>query len=145
MFPAAFAPWSDKKGTVKPSKNVVPIVSVGALNPNGTDALFSNTGPWVRTYATGASVVSTIPAFQGGWEPMVRTSAFGRVRETEDPDDYTGRFAIWSGTSFAAPLFAGRVAAALVGKLPARGKSESASNAVARSWKAVSSLTDLKP
>ena len=31
--------------------DALPIVSVGALNPNGnTDALFSNAGPWVRAY-----------------------------------------------------------------------------------------------
>ena len=77
--------------------------------------------------------------------PPAVTVAKPIVKDVVEQDDYTGRFAIWSGTSFAAPLFAGRVAAALVGKLPARGKSESASNAVARSWKAVSSLTDIKP
>ena len=45
MFPAAFAPWADGAGGVQPEDTVVPIMSVGALNPNGTDALFSNAGP----------------------------------------------------------------------------------------------------
>ena len=56
IFPAAWSPWLDEDETIiKPSPDVVPIVSVGALNPNGTDALFSNAGPWVRAYAYGAS------------------------------------------------------------------------------------------
>ena len=86
---------------------------VGALNPNGTDALFSNAGPWVRGRAFGASVMSTLPPFQGGLQPMARVEHGGEVRESIDPDDYTGGFALWSGTSFAAPLFAGHVAAAV--------------------------------
>ena len=34
MFPAAFTPWLDDGGTVHAEQDVVPIVSVGALNPN---------------------------------------------------------------------------------------------------------------
>jgi subtilisin family serine protease len=145
MFPAAFSPWEDGDGPIQASEDAVPVVSVGALNPNGTDALFTNTGPWVRAYATGASVVSTIPPFQGGWQPMVRTEAYQRIRETEDPDDYTSLFAIWSGTSFAAPLVAGRIAAKIAAELPAPGASEKAADAVERSWRAVSSLTGITP
>ena len=116
MFPAAFAPWADHKGGVPATPDCVPIVSVGALNPNGTDALFSNAGPWVRAYASGASVMSTLPpTFQGGLEPAARSEAYQRVRESIDPDDFTGSFAVWSGTSFSAPLLAGRVAERLVG------------------------------
>jgi subtilisin family serine protease len=119
MFPAAFTPWQDRRGPVKRRTGLVPITSVGALNPNGcTDALFSNAGPWVATYAEGASVLSTMPpAFQGGLEPLARTEAYQRTRESIDPDNYTGGFALWSGTSFAAPLFAGRVAARLVDRI----------------------------
>ena len=54
VFPAAFTPWLDDGGTVHAEQGVVPIVSVGALNPNRTtDALFSNTGT-VGPYATPA-------------------------------------------------------------------------------------------
>src|SRR6195952_4532724 len=73
IFPAAFAPWADGEGGMKASAGAIPIVSVGALNPNGSDALFSNAGPWVRAYAPGASVLSTLPpSFQGGLEPAAR-------------------------------------------------------------------------
>jgi subtilisin family serine protease len=119
------------------------VVSVGALNPNGTDAMFTNAGPWVRTYAPGASVVSTTPPFQGGWQPMARTEAYQRIRETEDPDDYTGAFAIWSGTSFAAPLVAGRIASALASALPPPDVPEASPNAVARGWAAVSTVAGI--
>jgi subtilisin family serine protease len=143
MFPAAFAPWADGSGGVQPEAGVVPIVSVGALNPNGTDALFSNAGPWVRVYAPGASVMSTLPPFQGGLEPTARTEAYMRERESVDPDDFTGTFALWSGTSFAAPLFAGRIAQELVDTIDP--DAEAREPAVARCWQALTSLTDLAP
>ena len=108
-------PGRTARAASRPSADVVPVVSVGALNPNGTDALFSNAGPWVRAYAPGAALMSTLPpTFQGGLEPAARTEAYMRTRESIDPDDFTGSFALWSGTSFAAPLFAGQVAARLV-------------------------------
>ena len=47
------------------------------------------------------------PGFQGGLEPVARTKAYQRVRESIDPDNFSAGFALWSGTSFAAPLFAG--------------------------------------
>ena len=52
-------------GRSRSTRRSRPIVSVGALNPNRTDALFSNAGPWVRAYVPGAAVVSTMPAFRG--------------------------------------------------------------------------------
>jgi serine protease len=121
---------------------VVPVVSVGALNPNGTDALFSNAGPWVRAFAPGAALMSTMPPFQGGLEPQARTEAYMRRRESIDPDDYTGTFALWSGTSFAAPLFAGQLAAQLVGGIKKR---DGRKAAVTRARRALSALTNLGP
>jgi subtilisin family serine protease len=121
------------------------VVSVGALNPNGTEARFSNTGPWVRVHERGASVMSTIPAFQGGLEPIARSEAFQRLREAPDPDDYTDQFALWSGTSFAAPLFAGKLAARMVGAMSPFGEPVSRAQAVERAWRVVELMTELRP
>jgi serine protease len=144
MFPAAFAPWADGKGGVPASKKCVPVTSVGALNPNGTDALFSNAGPWVRAYAPGAALLSTLPpTFQGGLQPAARTEAYMRVRESIDPDDFKGGFAVWSGTSFAAPLFAGRLASRLVDLVDPDHDDRAA--AVDRAWQALTGITDLTP
>jgi hypothetical protein len=115
LLPAAYPEFGVLDGA--------PLVAVGARNPNGTVALFSNTGTWVTTYAPGASVFSTMPPLSGGIQPSAKTRAFGLDREGIDPDDFTrsdpdaedgsrlGGFALWSGTSFAAPIVAGRIAA----------------------------------
>jgi subtilisin family serine protease len=143
MFPAAFTSWADGGG-VRPEADVVPVVSVGALNPNGTDALFSNAGPWVRVHVPGAAVMSTLPpTFQGGLEPQARTEAYMRRRESIDPDDFSSSFALWSGTSFSAPLFAGHVAAKLADTIDP--DDDGRAGAVRRGWKALTALTDLAP
>jgi len=104
MFPAAFPG----------DKGAAPLVAVGAKNPNGNSvALFSNTAPWVDVYACGVSVLSTFPSFDGGAQAVTRRDAHGQRRESLDPDDFTGGFAVWSGTSFAAPYVSGRLAALL--------------------------------
>ena len=128
----------------RPRRTASRSLSVGALNPNGTDALFSNAGPWVRAYAPGAAVLSTIPpTFEGGLEPAARSEAYQRIRESIDPDDFGGGFAVWSGTSFAAPLFAGRLAAQLVDRVDPDKDDRAA--AVERAWQALTGITDLTP
>jgi len=122
--PAALFAWGPESG-IDPADeaDLAPQVSVGALNPSARSvALFSNIGPWVRTYVVGVSVLSTLPvSFDGGTQAGMRDDAEDRRRETLDLDDFAGGFAVWSGTSFAAPIVAGRIAHELgTGALSAR-------------------------
>ncbi|MEV6445952.1 S8 family serine peptidase [Amycolatopsis sp. NPDC051716] len=109
FYPAAFAdqPLGGGSGPQ--------VISVGALNPDVTasKALFSNEGPWVRAWATGAGVVSTYPTdVRGTATADHEVPGFGR--NSFDPDDYSAGFAVWDGTSFAAPLAAAELGKALL-------------------------------
>jgi len=106
FYPAAFAPRAA----------AVPVISVGALNPNGAKAVFSNDGTWVTAWAQGAAVVSAYPVdANASRTPELRVRAAARGgRESLDPDDYSGGFAVWSGTSFSAPAMAALVAGSLL-------------------------------
>jgi subtilisin family serine protease len=120
MYPAAFAPYP---GGVIPGvlADELPVVAVGASNPDRSVALFSNEGPWVRAHRPGAALVSTLPPFDGSRAPTIEMDGMGdppgapepkgrNVRSTIDPDDFSSGFGIWSGTSFAAPILVGEVA-----------------------------------
>ena len=115
FYPAAFA-------LETPAAAQVPVISVGALNPNGTKASFSNDGHWVTAWARGAAVVSTYPpGIDGSRAPELRIPVDrkppGKLPpgcEALDPDDYSGGFAVWSGTSFSAPYLAALVAGAML-------------------------------
>jgi serine protease len=147
MFPAAFAPHN---GTTPPA-GAVPVVSVGAENPDGTIALFSNSGEWVTTFAVGGLVLSTLPTtMNAGSDPPARLvdPPTGRPRADVDPDGYAGGFALWSGTSFSAPIVAGRIAAALLGaSLDGDAPLEPGDreSTISRAWSAVTSVTGLRP
>jgi hypothetical protein len=106
-YPAAFATAGSPPETA--------LISVGAFNPNGTSrAYYSNFGEWVTAWAVGTSVVSCFPAIDGGANPELGLLDYERPpAESVDPDDFTGGFARWSGTSFAAAVIAGRLADAL--------------------------------
>ncbi|WP_433259986.1 S8 family serine peptidase [Actinosynnema sp. CS-041913] len=105
FYPAALAELPDAPGA-GPG-----VISVGALNPNTTKALFSNDGAWVTCWATGAGVVSTYPTDVSG----PRQAPTGdEDRSGLDPDDFRSGFAVWDGTSFATPLAAAAVANALI-------------------------------
>jgi subtilisin family serine protease len=110
-YPAAFAddPSFQDGGRL-------PMACVAALNPDSTVALFSNDGDWVNAEAPGANLVSTAPVVaQGAWTQDTVTVGPGSTqRGTVDPDSFSGGFSTWSGTSFAAPVLAGRYLAALV-------------------------------
>lgn len=140
-FPAAFAPWADGAGPIPAEPNVPPIVSVGALRPNGvTNAPFSNTGPWVRAYVPGSALMSTFPVFQGGPQPMAPSVALGQERQAIDADDFRAGFGVWSGSSFAAPLMAARLADRVQRDLES---GDDAASAVARAWSAIEELTSI--
>lgn len=71
------------------------VISVGALGPNGP-APFTNYGPWVQACAPGVDILSTF---------------FDLSQESarEDNRDFEG-WALWSGTSFSAPIVAAEIA-----------------------------------
>ena len=142
FYPAAFS--------LQPSP--VPVIAVGALNPNGSKALFSDGGRWVQAWAAGAAVVSTYPDdVNGSLTPQVRVPAHpGRLspeagrpddREALDLDDFRGGFATWSGTSFAAPLIAAHIAARLLEQAPVHSLDQPGGQAAAgRTLAALASL-----
>jgi serine protease len=110
FYPAAFAAMASQW----PLNSVV---SVGALNPNRRSiTIFSNGGSWVKAWDVGAAVVSTIPE---EYQHSLQARASTTDRETcaerasVDQDDFRGLFAVASGTSYAAPIMAGRIAGEL--------------------------------
>lgn len=113
------------------------VISVGALNPNHTKALFSNDNPsWVRCWAPGVALVSAFPRqIQGLASATLGRQAWAppklpKRRETQDLDDFSSGFAIWLGTSFAAPQVAAALAAAVIkprAGMPDLGKVDQAS------------------
>jgi subtilisin family serine protease len=73
------------------------VIAVGALDATGSGpTAFSNHGPWVDTWAVGEDV---------------RGAFVAATRELPAPPRPGGCFASWSGTSFAAPAVAGKIAA----------------------------------
>jgi subtilisin family serine protease len=112
FVPAALAADLPKRVT---ARSVPPLASVGATNPDGlTVALFSNDLTVVSAVRAGVSVVSTLPLTNGMGQPSSQVSVDGTVRCTVDPDDYTGGFGVWSGTSFSTPVLAAELASALI-------------------------------
>ncbi|MEV0390954.1 S8/S53 family peptidase [Nonomuraea sp. NPDC050643] len=95
--------------TAVPGPPLAPMLGVAAKNPDGTIAIFSNEHPAVRWRAPGAMVVSTFPPqFHGAQNATLSTGE----RASLD-GDAMGPFCGWSGTSFAAPIVAGVIAAEL--------------------------------
>ncbi len=120
LLPAGFTTFKDGKLPVATGR--LPLISVGALNPDGSVALFSNSGSWVACHSPGAALVSTLPMVDSAQRSGVDTGfappaerPVASWRATIDPDNFTG-FGTWSGTSFAAPVAAAAVAQALVDK-----------------------------
>lgn len=144
VFPAAWAPHVRRvDGRAEPldirdlRANYTPLLVVTASNPNGTLADFANDGPWVTSVRPGTNVHSTMPATANGALLPQRLSEGGR--ESVDPDDFTGGFATWSGTSFASPVLAGELAQYLLdGRIAGRG-----TDRVAAAWEAAHQATGL--
>jgi len=135
MYPAAFAPWPHG-----PAWQGVPVTSVGALNPNRSVAMFSNAGQWIVAHRPGAALMSCYPRIDGSEQSSYKLWVPDEGwRETVDPDDFSSGFAIWSGTSFAAPLMAGEIVQYLFkhGTEPCTQQ-----DAVTRSTKAVKACVD---
>jgi subtilisin family serine protease len=81
------------------------VVGVAALDGDQNPAPFTNYGAWVRACTAGVDVTSIFFRGFNGAEPSIGGY---------DPDDFEG-WAVWSGTSFAAP----RVVAALAQEVAA--------------------------
>jgi subtilisin family serine protease len=149
FYPAAFA--------TQAPPGQIPLISVGALNPNGSKALFSDGGRWVTAWASGAAMISTFPQDVNGSrtaEVKMRAhpanelpagQALPAAREALDPDDYSGGFAAWSGTSFAAPLLAAHVTRSLMGAAagPGSGLRLDVAGKVAATQRMVAALEEL--
>jgi hypothetical protein len=137
-YPAAFADAPHADGTV-------PVISVGALNPNGSRAVFSDDGRWVTAWASGAMVITTFPTdVNGALQPPVEERVNGHRRQTReglDPDDFSSGFVSWSGTSFAAPVLTAWLCQAMLAAAVAddelKLKLPTAANAVARAVHAI--------
>ncbi len=148
FYPAAF--------TQRPvPADQVPLISVGALNPNGSKAMFSDGGHWVTAWASGAAVVSTLPtdinasrtselrmrAHPGN--PMPPGVSLPGFRAALDPDDYSGGFGVWSGTSFSAPLLAAEIVRSLLKGAAESGLRLAPSDAQATTNRALAALKDM--
>ncbi|MDT4922147.1 MAG: hypothetical protein QOI15_3049, partial [Pseudonocardiales bacterium] len=145
MFPAAFTPHSG--GRVPGfDASCTPLISVGALNPNGSVAMFSNAGDWVACNRPGADLVSTFPqTFQGAEQSQFGVTVDGAFRATIDPDDFSAGFGTWSGTSFAAPYLAGELAQALIDGCSKTMSKTDPGTAVERTWSAITACTTIAP
>jgi subtilisin family serine protease len=144
MYPAAFTPHVG--GLIAAlDASCVPLISVGALNPNGSVAMFSNAGDWVACNRPGADLVSTFPqTFNGAEQSQFGVTVDGTVRATIDPDDFSSGFGTWSGTSFSAPYLAGELAQSLIdGCANALSDTDPASG-VRRGWTAVTGCTGIE-
>lgn len=144
VYPAAWAPRVRRvDGRAEPLNpddlrpDYTPLLVVTASNPNGTLAGFANDGPWVTSVRPGTNVHSTMPVTADG-ALLPQTLGEGG-RESVDPDDFTGGFATWSGTSFASPVLAGELAKHLLSSRI----SESPSDRVAAAWEAAHQATGL--
>jgi hypothetical protein len=97
QYPAAF-------GLMHPN-----VVGVGSIDIHGQRSFFSNYGPWVACCTVGENVLSSfITSWDGPTEDAEPKGWPGAG--THPAKDFTSGWALWSGTSFAAPKVAGAIA-----------------------------------
>jgi hypothetical protein len=95
------------------------VIAVGAVQRDRSGrwrrACFSNYGPWVDASAPGVNVLSTFLDYEGPMVPReVLAQCIGRLGgEDRMPSGRFTGWAHWSGTSFAAPMVASAIAAAI--------------------------------
>jgi serine protease len=104
VYPAAFAAEPGLSASV---------ISVGALGSPTQWAPFSDYGPWVREARKGTGIISLLPEMSAspGQQQVTEEHAFDPLVMTINRDG----FAWWSGTSFAAAIYAGQLASQLPG------------------------------
>ena len=88
-------PWPKPNSALWPAA-FTDVIAVGAADAEGRIAPFSPSAGWIDAYAFGVD----------------RRSTFlnARVKRSEDTEEFNG-FALWSGTSFAAAVVSGAIAA----------------------------------
>ncbi|MBT2229872.1 S8/S53 family peptidase [Nonomuraea sp. NEAU-A123] len=91
--------------------DLAPMLGVGAANPDGTIAIFSNEHEAIRWHVSGAVLVSTFPPGVKG----ARTASLELTgRASYDSDNHQSQFATWSGSSFAAPVLGATIMQLLI-------------------------------
>jgi hypothetical protein len=145
VFPAAWAPHvrrvGDRAEPIAPGDlhpDYPPVLAVAASDPGGSLAGYSNDGPWVTCVRPGSDVLSTMVLVDGPEKGALISEE--PERWTRDPDNYTNGFAVWSGTSFAAPVLAAELAQVLL----QRRRKELDRDRVADAWAAVQAVTGLR-
>ncbi|MEU7857591.1 S8/S53 family peptidase [Nonomuraea sp. NPDC049141] len=91
--------------------DLAPMLGVGATNPDGTIAIFSNEHEAIQWHVSGAVLVSTFPPGVKG----ARTASLELTgRASFDSDNHQSQFATWSGSSFAAPVLGATIMQLLI-------------------------------
>ena len=109
-FPAAFGPWSDGAGPIPfDADDRCRSCRSARSTRTGTDALFSNAGPWVRAYVAGCrGGEHHAGASEGGYEPVARTQRLRPGPRGDRPGRLPGRLRRVERYVVRAPLLAGR-------------------------------------
>jgi len=85
------------------------VAGVGSIAPGGQRSTFSNYGPWVGCCTGGENVLSTfLTSWRGPTEDAEPPGFPGAG--THPTKDFTSGWALWSGTSFAAPKVTAAIA-----------------------------------